>query len=91
MPPAAPDRRRPAVAVLDEVTASVSAEAAVALYRALQAAGITCVSIGQDCEHLRAAHTHHLRLGLSPHAAAAAAEEGGGMAGEGAWQLEEVA
>lgn len=62
---------------MDEVTASVSTEAAVALYGALQAAGIACVSVGQDCAHLRGVHTHHLRLGLE------------GRSG-GAWQLQDL-
>lgn len=61
--------------LLDEVTASVSPEAAAQLYSALQIAGVTCVSVGQDCAHLRALHTHHLRMGL-----------GGG--GEGGWELQ---
>ena len=67
--------RRPAVVFLDEVTASVSPQAAAELYAALHAAGVTCVSVGQDCEHLRGLHTHHLRLGV------------GSQAGEGGWEL----
>lgn len=61
---------------LDEVTASVSPQAAAELYAALHAAAVTCVSVGQDCEHLRGLHTHHLRLGVA-----------GSQAGEGGWEL----
>ncbi len=68
--------RRPDLAVLDEITASVSAEAAAQLYSVLHTAGISCVSVGQDCSYLRALHTHQLRLGLEA--------EGGE---EGAWEL----
>lgn len=65
--------RRPALAVLDEVTSAVSEATAAQLYSELHAEGITCVSIGQDCQHLRSLHLLHLRLGTGPE--------------EGCWQL----
>ncbi|PSC73387.1 ATP-binding cassette sub-family D member 4 [Micractinium conductrix] len=61
--------RRPPLAVLDEVTSAVSEAAAAALYGELHAAGVTCVSIGQDSEHLRRLHPLRLRLGCGPTAA----------------------
>ncbi|KAL4434207.1 hypothetical protein ABPG75_000648 [Micractinium tetrahymenae] len=66
--------RRPALAVLDEVTSAVSEAAAVQLYRELHSEGITCVSIGQDCLHLRRLHPLQLRLSAGPE--------------EGSWQLD---
>jgi ABC-type uncharacterized transport system fused permease/ATPase subunit len=50
--------------VLDEPTSALSAEAAVQLYAAVQAAGVTCVSVGQDCEALRSVHNMLLHVGL---------------------------
>lgn len=70
-----PSRRRPSLAVLDEPVAAVAPGAAAELYSALHAAGVTCVSVGQDVPHLRAAHRVLLRLG----------GEGGGLGG---WELE---
>jgi putative ATP-binding cassette transporter len=55
--------RRPALAVLDEVTSAVSEQAAAQLYGQLHAEGVTCLSIGQDCQHLRRLHRALLRLG----------------------------
>ncbi|KAL4860116.1 ATP-binding cassette sub-family D member 4 [Chlorella vulgaris] len=66
--------RCPAVAVLDEPTSAVSEDAAAQLYGQLHAAGVTCISIGQDSLHLRRLHTHLLLLGCGPEA--------------GTWQLQ---
>uniref|UniRef100_A0A1D1ZUR4 ABC transporter domain-containing protein n=2 Tax=Auxenochlorella protothecoides TaxID=3075 RepID=A0A1D1ZUR4_AUXPR len=62
----------PALALLDEPTSALGAGAAAEVYAALAAAGVTCLSVGQDVPHLRAAHAAVLKL----------------VGGDGAWTLE---
>lgn len=52
---------RPVLAVLDEATSSITAEAEAAIYAALRASGVTCVSIGHS-DRLRALHQTRLHI-----------------------------
>ena len=71
-----------AVALTVGVLVALGGSAAAAeLFGLLHAAGVTCVSVGQDCESMEALHAAHLRLGV-----------GGGGRGQGGagWTLHEV-